>query len=182
MLDGVTIGEAARQSGVKVPTIRYYEQIGLLSAPARSDGNRRQYEAGELRRLAFIRHSRELGFDIEAIRTLLTLQDNPLQPCATADAIAGAVSLDMAAFWMPTVRSYFGRVSKARILEAVREAVSDEAAERTADMKKQPMAEAAEQLLAGTGWLPALLRMPAVAGRTEQHGAAQAEPCPVAAE
>lgn len=90
MLDGVTIGEAARHSGVKVPTIRYYEQIGLLSAPARSEGNRRQYEAADLRRLAFIRHSRELGFDIEAIRTLLTLQDNPSQPCATADAIAQA--------------------------------------------------------------------------------------------
>lgn len=88
MLDGVTIGEAARHSGVKVPTIRYYEQIGLLSAPARSEGNRRQYEPGDLRRLAFIRHSRELGFDIEAIRALLTLQDNPAQPCATADAIA----------------------------------------------------------------------------------------------
>ncbi|MER8467284.1 helix-turn-helix domain-containing protein [Mesorhizobium sp. M1396] len=90
MLDGVTIGEAARHSGVKVPTIRYYEQIGLLSAPARSGGNRRQYEAADLRRLAFIRHSRELGFDIEAIRALLTLQDNPSQPCATADGIAQA--------------------------------------------------------------------------------------------
>lgn len=98
---------------------------------------------------------------------------------ATADAIAQAVSLDMAAFWSPTVRSYFGRVSKSRILEAVREAVSDEAAERMAEMKKQPMAEAAEQLLVGTGWLPALLRMPAAASRSEQY---DAEPCSVAAE
>ncbi len=88
MLHGVTIGEAARQSGVKAPTIRYYEQIGLLAAPARSDGNRRHYEEADLRRLAFIRHARELGFDIEAIRTLLTLQDDPSQPCATADLIA----------------------------------------------------------------------------------------------
>lgn len=95
MLDGVTIGEAARHSGVKVPTIRYYEQIGLLSAPVRSEGNRRQYEASDLRRLAFIRHSRELGFDIEAIRTLLTLQDNPSQPCATADTIAQARLADV---------------------------------------------------------------------------------------
>ena len=86
----IPIGEAARQSGVKVPTIRYYEQIGLLPAPVRSEGNRRHYEASDLRRLAFIRHSRELGFDIEAIRTLLTLQDNPSQPCATADTIAQA--------------------------------------------------------------------------------------------
>ncbi|UVK41696.1 helix-turn-helix domain-containing protein [Mesorhizobium sp. AR10] len=94
-MSGVPIGEAARQSGVKVPTIRYYEQIGLLPAPNRSDGNRRHYEASDLRRLAFIRHSRELGFDIEAIRTLLTLQDNPSQPCATADTIAQARLADV---------------------------------------------------------------------------------------
>ncbi|MER8420557.1 helix-turn-helix domain-containing protein [Mesorhizobium sp. M0166] len=90
MSAGVTIGEAARRSGVKVPTIRYYEQIDLLPAPARSEANRRHYEAADLRRLAFIRHARELGFDIEAIRTLLTLQDDPHQPCGTADAIAQA--------------------------------------------------------------------------------------------
>ncbi len=90
MLQGVSIGEAARQSGVKAPTIRYYEQIGLLPAPLRSDANRRHYEAADLRRLAFVRHARELGFQIEAIRTLLALQDNPNQPCATADAIAKA--------------------------------------------------------------------------------------------
>ena len=90
MLDGVPIGEAAKHSGVKAPTIRYYEQIGLLPAPPRSGGNRRYYRDADLRRLAFIRHARELGFEIEAIRTLLTLQDNPSQPCATADSIAKA--------------------------------------------------------------------------------------------
>jgi ParB family chromosome partitioning protein len=77
---------------------------------------------------------------------------------ATADRLAEAVSLDMTGYWRPTVRSYLGRVTKARILEAVRESVSDEAAERMADMKKFDMAEAAEQLLASTDWLPALLR------------------------
>jgi DNA-binding transcriptional MerR regulator len=87
-MQSVTIGEAARQSGVKVPTIRYYEQIGLLPSPSRSETNRRHYEAADLQRLAFIRHARELGFEIEAIRALLTLQDDPGQPCATADAIA----------------------------------------------------------------------------------------------
>ncbi|MBI2718941.1 MAG: helix-turn-helix domain-containing protein [Rhizobiales bacterium] len=90
MFTGVAIGEAARQSGVKVPTIRYYEQIGLLPAPPRSQGNRRHYEGSILRRLAFIRHARELGFGIGAIRDLLTLQDDPHQPCATADSIAKA--------------------------------------------------------------------------------------------
>jgi len=90
MMQGVPIGEAARQSGVKVPTIRYYEQIGLLPAPFRSEGNRRHYDDADLRRLVFIRHARELGFEIDAIRTLLTLQDNPSQPCASADVIAKA--------------------------------------------------------------------------------------------
>ena len=76
----------------------------------------------------------------------------------TADRLATAVALDMAAHWTPTVRTYLGRVTKAHIVAAVREAVGDEAAERIAGMKKQPMAEAAEQLLAGTGWLPPLMR------------------------
>lgn len=89
-MENMPIGQAARQSGVKVPTIRYYEQIGLLPAPPRSGGNRRQYDADDLRRLAFIRHARELGFEIEAIRTLLALQDRPDQSCAAADEIARA--------------------------------------------------------------------------------------------
>ncbi|RVD31751.1 ParB/RepB/Spo0J family partition protein [Mesorhizobium sp. M4B.F.Ca.ET.017.02.2.1] len=76
----------------------------------------------------------------------------------TADRLATAVALDMTAHWRPTARTYFGRITKAHIAGAVREAVSDEAAERLLTMKKQPMAEAAEQLLAGTGWLPSLLR------------------------
>mgnify|MGYP001404354835 CR=1 FL=1 len=77
---------------------------------------------------------------------------------ATADKLATELALDMAAHWTPTVRTYFGRVTKAHILDAVREAVGDEAADRLASMKKQPMAEAAEQLLVGTGWLPPLMR------------------------
>lgn len=86
----ITIGEAARQSGVKIPTIRYYEGIGLLAAPSRSEGNQRSYEPSDLNRLAFIRHARELGFEVDSIRTLLSLQDNPNQSCASADAIAKA--------------------------------------------------------------------------------------------
>jgi ParB family transcriptional regulator, chromosome partitioning protein len=77
---------------------------------------------------------------------------------ATVDRLAEAVSLDMTGYWRPTVRSYLGRVTKARILEAVREGVSAEAAERLTDMKKIDMAEAAEQLLIPTDWLPVLLR------------------------
>jgi DNA-binding transcriptional MerR regulator len=84
----VPIGVAATRSGVKVPTIRYYELIGLLPKPPRTKSNRRTYKTADLCRLVFIRHARELGFDIEAIRTLLTLQDNPDRSCTTADAIA----------------------------------------------------------------------------------------------
>lgn len=88
MVEKVSIGEASRSCGVKVPTIRYYEQIGLLPAPPRTEGNRRTFDPADLRRLAFIRHARELGFEIDAIRTLLTLQDDPYQSCDMADAIA----------------------------------------------------------------------------------------------
>ncbi|MGV0876463.1 ParB/RepB/Spo0J family partition protein [Martelella sp. FLE1502] len=77
---------------------------------------------------------------------------------ATADRLATAVALDMTAHWTPTVRAYLGRVTKAQILAAVRDALGDEAAERIADRKKPEMAEAAERLLAGTGWLPPVLR------------------------
>jgi ParB family chromosome partitioning protein len=76
----------------------------------------------------------------------------------TADKLATAVTLDMTAHWTATANSYFGRVTKAHILAAVRDALGDEAAEQIADKKKTEMAEAAEQLLAGTGWLPPALR------------------------
>jgi DNA-binding transcriptional MerR regulator len=88
MSSGLPIGRAAERSGVKVPTIRYYEEIGLLPAPPRTGSNRRTYGESDLKRLAFIRHARELGFEVDAIRTLLSLQDNPQQSCAAADAIA----------------------------------------------------------------------------------------------
>ncbi|PIO97040.1 MerR family transcriptional regulator [Pleomorphomonas carboxyditropha] len=85
-----TIGEAARITGVKVPTIRYYERIGLLPRPSRTESNRRAFDQEDLRRLAFIRHARELGFEIGAIRALLLLRDRRDQPCRNADAIAQA--------------------------------------------------------------------------------------------
>lgn len=87
-MNEVAIGEAAKRSGVKVPTIRFYEEIGLLPRPARTEANRRLFATSDLRRLAFIRHCRELGFDLDAIRALLKLQDNPKQSCASADTIA----------------------------------------------------------------------------------------------
>lgn len=84
----LTIGALAAQTGVKVPTIRYYESIGLLPEPPRTDSNRRTYDDAAARRLRFIRHARELGFEVDAIRQLLSLADDPGQPCAQADALA----------------------------------------------------------------------------------------------
>jgi len=84
------IGDLARETGTKVQTIRYYEEIGLIPPPGRSAGNQRRYDNAALHRLAFIRHGRELGFTLEAIRELLKLSDRPDQPCAEADAIAKA--------------------------------------------------------------------------------------------
>ncbi|WP_370196863.1 MerR family DNA-binding transcriptional regulator, partial [Aurantimonas sp.] len=56
----LAIGDLSRRTGVKIPTIRYYEEIGLLPAPPRSAGNRRLYGEAHLRRLGFVRHAREL--------------------------------------------------------------------------------------------------------------------------
>jgi DNA-binding transcriptional MerR regulator len=86
----LSIGEMARRSGVKVPTIRYYEQMGLIAAPERSAGNQRRYSTTELDRLTFIRHARDLGLSIEAIRELVHLSENPQMPCAEAHVIATA--------------------------------------------------------------------------------------------
>jgi ParB family chromosome partitioning protein len=78
---------------------------------------------------------------------------------AHAAVLAREVGLDMTVYWQPTAASYFNRVSKERIVEAVREGVSAQAADNIARMKKQAMAEAAEAALKGTGWLPPLLRL-----------------------
>lgn len=84
----MSIGELARASGVKVPTIRFYEQIGLLPPPHRADNNRRIYDARTTGRLAFVKHARQLGFAVEAIRALLDLSDHPERPCADANRLA----------------------------------------------------------------------------------------------
>ena len=86
----LTIGKLGEAAGVKVPTIRYYEQIGLLPEAERSSGNQRLYSRATRDRLAFIRHARDLGFPLEAIRDLLGMSDRPDQPCAAVDSIAKA--------------------------------------------------------------------------------------------
>ncbi|MEF2070656.1 MerR family transcriptional regulator [Consotaella aegiceratis] len=84
----LSIGELSRRTGVKVPTIRYYEQAGLMPPPLRTEGRQRRYGAAEASRLEFIRHARELGFQVEAIRELLALSAQPDQSCTDVDRIA----------------------------------------------------------------------------------------------
>ena len=86
----LSIGDLSSQTGCKVQTIRYYEQIGLLPEPSRSSGNQRRYRQSHADRLAFIRHARELGFPLDSIRELLSLADHPGRSCEAADAIAKA--------------------------------------------------------------------------------------------
>lgn len=70
----LSIGEMSRRTGVKVPTIRFYEDKGLLETAARTAGNQRRYTQGALSRLSFIRHARDLGLPLEDIAALLSLE------------------------------------------------------------------------------------------------------------
>ncbi|MCF6274864.1 MAG: helix-turn-helix domain-containing protein [Robiginitomaculum sp.] len=83
-----SIGKMAARTGVKVPTIRYYEEIGVLSEPGRNTGNQRRYTQSDLERLSFIKHARDLGLGIAAIRDLMHLHDHPDRSCAEAHNIA----------------------------------------------------------------------------------------------
>ncbi|ALJ14787.1 MerR family transcriptional regulator [Sphingopyxis macrogoltabida] len=82
------IGELSRATGTNIETIRYYERIGLLPAPDRTAANYRSYGGTHRARLSFVRHSRDLGFTIEEIRSLLDLSDHPERDCSEADRIA----------------------------------------------------------------------------------------------
>ncbi len=84
----IAIGELSRRTGVKVPTIRYYEGVGLMPVPTRTEGKQRRYNVAEVARLNFIRHARDLGFEVEAIRELLALSAQPDRACAEVDGIA----------------------------------------------------------------------------------------------
>ena len=85
---GITIGALGKRTGVNVETVRYYERVGLLPEPHRTAAGYRQYGEEHVLRLRFIRRGRDLGFSVEAIRTLLRLAEHPNQPCADADHLA----------------------------------------------------------------------------------------------
>jgi len=84
----LSIGELANETGVKVVTIRYYEQIGVLPAPVRTTGNYRAYNKGHAQRLRFIRRCRDLGFSLDQVRELFRLSTENTPSCADVCRIA----------------------------------------------------------------------------------------------
>jgi len=83
----MSIGDLAKATGVKVVTIRYYEQVGLMPTPSRTEGNYRAYKAEHVRRLEFIRRLRGLGFTLDHVRDLLRLSSEKNQACTEVDQI-----------------------------------------------------------------------------------------------
>ena len=95
---GMQIGELSRRTKCNIETIRYYERIALLPAPARSAGRYRVYGKDDVRRLTFIRRARQLGFTLDAVRALLTLADDDRAgACAEVRQLAGGHLADVRA-------------------------------------------------------------------------------------
>jgi MerR family mercuric resistance operon transcriptional regulator len=84
----LTRGALAARVGCNLETVRYYERVGLLPPPPRSTGGHRLYGPDLVRRLGFIRKSRDLGFSIEQIRELLHLVDGGTYTCAQVEEMA----------------------------------------------------------------------------------------------
>ncbi len=130
----MTIGALGEATGVGPETIRYYERIALLPAPARSGAGYRLYKPEHARRLNFIRRGRELGLSIEAVRELLSLASDRLRPCNRVDRlvrehiheldhkIAGLQQLRGALEGLADRCRGGGKVADCRILEALQEA------------------------------------------------------------
>jgi DNA-binding transcriptional MerR regulator len=126
------IGDLARIAATKVQTIRYYEEIGLIRASARTEGGHRLFDEKAIERLKFVRHARELGFGIDEIRELLDLSDSPETSCATADKIAQA-HLQQIEIRLKKLRAlrqelrrmidecHHGRVSQCRVIEVLKD-------------------------------------------------------------
>lgn len=89
------IGAFAKATGTSTPTIRYYEQIGLLPVPVRHEGNQRVYGQQDIRRLTFIRRCRDFGFTIEQTRALVALVRDGQRSCMEARDLAAARLVDI---------------------------------------------------------------------------------------
>ncbi len=91
----LSIGMLSRRVNVKIPTIRYYEQIGLMNKPGRTLGGQRRYTQEDVERLGFIRHARSLGLGIGPVRELLRLSVHGDSPCQDVDRIAAEHLLEV---------------------------------------------------------------------------------------
>ncbi|MFZ5692836.1 MAG: MerR family transcriptional regulator [Pseudomonadota bacterium] len=87
---GLKIGDLAELTGTNTPTVRYYEEIGLLPRPDRQEGNQRRYGDEDVRRLTFIRRCRDFGFSIDQVRTLTSLVQDRNRSCFEARDLARA--------------------------------------------------------------------------------------------
>lgn len=125
-----SIGALAKATGTKVETVRWYERVGLLSAPARTSGNYRTYGPPHLARLSFIRRARDLGFSLDQIRVLLSLAEDQDRSCEAVDAVAREhrEEVDRKISDLQALRRELdglisqcrhGRVSECRIIEAL---------------------------------------------------------------
>lgn len=126
------IGELASRTGSSVETIRYYEQVGIMPAPARTSGNYRDYGPNHVTRLSFIRHARALGFELTDVRALLELADRPRQDCAGVDTITSGHlrAVEAKIFQLHALRNELmrmldqcrgGQVADCRIIESLSE-------------------------------------------------------------
>lgn len=93
----IPIGELSKRTGCNIETIRYYERIGVLRRPARTEGGFRRYSLNDLRRLAFVRRARDLGFTLDEVRALLRLAENRDRSCAVVRDLAAAHLTDVRA-------------------------------------------------------------------------------------
>ena len=85
----ISIGELARRAGCSVPTVRYYEGVGLIPEAARSSSGRRSYGSADITRLSFVRRAREFGMTIEQVKKLLALDSNSGADCEPAQDLIG---------------------------------------------------------------------------------------------
>lgn len=81
-METLTIGQVAKQTGVKIETIRFYEREALIAQPLRNTSGYRQYSADDVRRIRFIKRAKELGFTLKEIAELLSLKADPKSSCA----------------------------------------------------------------------------------------------------
>jgi DNA-binding transcriptional MerR regulator len=87
-MPALKIGDLATRTGTNAPTIRYYEEIGLIPRADRQDGGQRRYGDEDVKRLTLIRRCREFGFPIEQVRSLVTLAEEPGRSCLEARNLA----------------------------------------------------------------------------------------------